>query len=206
MKKTLPLYKITVNEDDELGVFATSIVDAPAVQSNFLTFKEEQQRFSFEIQNEEEHKLLGCVIRADYPIYRRTQDNYEYAVVFDADVIEKLAKKMMKTGSVNVFGLDHTSYTDNNEVEVIELFIKDSSKGISPKGFEDIEEGSLFAVAKVNSEEIWKSIKNGERNGFSIEIVAEIEPEGMVDLDFNRQNKVSKIDRINSLIKEIYYK
>lgn len=197
MKRTLPLYRIVVKEDDDLGVDKTSLVDYPAVESNFLTFGEDKVKLSFKVEDESEHKLLGVVLRADYPIYRIGPSGYEYAIVFDKETIEVIAKKMMKSGNVNNFGLDHE--TDTDGVEIVELFIKDSSKGISPKGFEDVEEGSLFAVAHVTDEGVWASIMSGERNGFSVEIYSEIEEMGLVEMDFSKPK--SKIETINELIK-----
>lgn len=52
--------------------------------------------------------------------------------------------------------------------------------GISPKGFEDIEEGSLFAIYKVKNDALWKKIKEGEWNGFSMEGYYRYTPVGKV--------------------------
>ena len=52
--------------------------------------------------------------------------------------------------------------------------------GISPKGFEDIEEGSLFAIYKVKNDALWKKIKEGEWNGFSMEGYYRYTPAGKV--------------------------
>ena len=51
----------------------------------------------------------------------------------------------------------------------MEIFIKDSEKGIVPTGFDDVKDGSLFAVYKVNSPELWEMCKQGIFNSFSLE-------------------------------------
>jgi len=59
-----------------------------------------------------------------------------------------------------------------------EFFIKNTAKGLNPKGFEDVTEGSLFATFKVMDEALWQEIKNsGKLNGFSLEIMANLEEE-----------------------------
>lgn len=53
---------------------------------------------------------------------------------------------------------------------MVECFIKDSEKGISPTGFEDVPEGSLFCTFKVEDEKLWNEIVNTDHfNGFSLE-------------------------------------
>ena len=49
------------------------------------------------------------------------------------------------------------------------MFIKNTDKGISPKGFEEIEEGSAFAEYKIESDEVWQAVKKGVFNGISLE-------------------------------------
>ena len=57
------------------------------------------------------------------------------------------------------------------------MFIKDSENGISPKGFEDYEDGSLFAEFHIENDEIWEQIKNGTYKGFSLAGVFDLIPE-----------------------------
>ena len=58
---------------------------------------------------------------------------------------------------------------------MVEIFIKDVEKGINPSGFEDIENGSLFATYKVNNDIIWEKIKDGTFQGFSLEGIFDLE-------------------------------
>ncbi len=63
-------------------------------------------------------------------------------------------------------------------VVMVEYFIKDTEKGINPKGFEDIADGSLFVTYKIEDEKLWDEIvsPDSEFKGFSIEINADIVP------------------------------
>ena len=46
----------------------------------------------------------------------------------------------------------------------------DKERGIkAPEGFEDAPDGSWFGSMKVDNDEIWEQVKNGEFRGFSVE-------------------------------------
>ena len=80
-----------------------------------------------------------------------------------------MAEKWLSEGIANNINLDHNEDKYVNGLFLKEVFIKDTSRGINPKGFEDIEEGSLFGTYKVLNEDVWEEIKNGTFKGFSLE-------------------------------------
>ena len=68
---------------------------------------------------------------------------------------------------------------------MMETFIKDSERGISPKGFEDVSDGSLFVTFKIEDDGLWEECLNGTAlNGFSIECFANLVP-----VDFKKQEE-----------------
>lgn len=76
---------------------------------------------------------------------------------------------MLLESTHNNVNLQHNPNNYVENVHLREVFIKDIDKGINPKGFENIENGSLFGVYKVENDDVWASIKNGEFKGFSLE-------------------------------------
>jgi hypothetical protein len=182
----LPLYYIDINlEDNNLGMSCISMVYDPAVESDFICFSNEEMNFTAN----EEHCVTGVAIRANRPIYRN-KDGYEFNVVFTPDVIKKIVEKYTRENLWNTVSLQH----DGNNITTaicVEHYIKDSSKGISPKGFEDIEEGSLFTTFKILDEELWQEIKKGDTiRGFSIEIMSDL------------VEKMSKDENVEDIIEE----
>lgn len=168
----LPLYEVTL-VDDEDRMTVVSLVDDPAVESDFIMFSEDKKPQLFNIQDKEQQVILGVAIRADYPIYRiDPSTGFEYFITFSKEVIKDIVKRYSKDGFFNNVSLQHNGKLING-VTMIEMFIKDTERGINPKGFEDIEEGSLFIAYHVENKELWNAIKkSGEFNGFSIEIYA----------------------------------
>lgn len=194
MLKTLPLFKITIANDEE-GIDKMSLVSAPAVESDFLKFsKQEQIHLSVD---DDQHIVLGVALRCDYPIYRRTQGGYEYYVMFDADTIRQIYEKFMK--NPNKVNLEHS--VDTEGVYLIQSFIKNSEAGINPVGFEDIENGSWFTAYKVENEDVWQKIKTGELNGFSIEgLFTLLDTDFGIEQEFKKDNEP---DEMEALIDEL---
>lgn len=190
----LPVWNAILMDETD-GVIAISLVDRPAVMSNFVLFKENDKYQKFEINNEEQHLITGVVMLADTPIYRR-DNGYEYYLVFSKDTIKEMAEKMLKLGTQNNIDLQHNGKMIDG-VNLVELFIKDSSKGITPNFIsEDIPDGSLMATFHVVDEELWQILHTDEINGFSIEGFFSYE---MVQM---RENNKSNNNNIMNKVKE----
>ena len=174
----LPVYLIDIDLNDEsTGMGAISFVADPAIESNFICFEKENKPMMFQVENEMEHKVTGCAIWCDKPIYRYSPEIGEYYVVFNKETIDKIVHKYAKQGLNNLVDLQHDGEMIDGVV-MVEYFIKDTEKGINPKGFEDITDGSLFVTYKIEDEKLWNEIisPESEFKGFSIEINADIVP------------------------------
>lgn len=175
-KKKLPIYEAFLN--DQIGIFTIALVDAPAMEKNWLAFsKEEAKPMSYKVIDEEEHKVLAPIIRADFPILRKDDNGEYFYLTFSRDTIYAAAEKFLKEGFQNVVRLTHQGDNYVDGFNLVQWYIKDSAKGVNPEGFEDIADGSLMAEYKVNDEAIWEEIKAGTFNGLSMESVFEIRPQ-----------------------------
>lgn len=207
----LPVYAATVDGDDE-GMIRISLVDSPAVKSYFQYFSEQKETVKYAVQDEEKHLVYGVIMRADFPIYRKDKAGRKYYLVYSADTIRKMAERYLAQSRQNRVDLMH----DGNEVQGVQMvqwFIKDGGRGISPEGFSDIADGSLFAEFHITDPDIWAQVKDGTYRGFSLEglfgIVPEQDQQGvdeMVDaLDgafsrlFNHLNKTENMARISKI-------
>lgn len=173
-----PIYKVLI-DSDELGIDKISLVEYPAVEVNFLAFSKDKKQVLLSV-DDEQRILTGVVARADYPIYRN-DNGYEYYITFDKDVIKEMAIKLLTDNHQNEINIEHKANSDVDGVQMLEMFIKDSDKGINPKGFEDISDGSLFVTYKVFNDEVWRSVKEGKFKGFSLEGMFSLEQESEED-------------------------
>ena len=196
----IPVMNATVGEQD--GILRISLVDWPAVESDFLTFHKDAKKEkplakdSYKIVDEEKRIIYGVVMRADFPIYRYDEQNGEYFIVFTKEVIRQLAEKYLAEGRQNNVNVMHLAGSDVEGVEMVQFFLKDTAAGINPAGFEVIEDGSLFAEFHVTNDEVWEACKNGEYRGFSIEVFNGMVPAPSADFATQLQNIInnSKID------------
>ena len=166
MDNKLPIYKATI-QDDETGMFAISLVDDPAVESNFLYFNNDKKPMMFAVQNEEKRLVRGVIMECDKLIYRRTSEGYEYYITFDEPTIRLMAQKYLADGFQNNVDTMHNGQLESG-VQMVQWFISDKEHGVNPEGFEDIADHSLFAEFHVSNDEIWGAIKDGTFRGFSL--------------------------------------
>ena len=170
MKKDLPIFSLEIVEDvnSDTEVDFVALVDRPAIEKSFLMFKE-GRKVQFNIENEEEHIISGALMLADTPIYRNDAHG-EYYVVFSKDTIKQIAQKFFKKGYQQNVNLMHDSGKTLEGLTMFESWITDEKRGIKAmKGFEDVPDGSWFGSFKVENEEVWQMIKDGQVKGFSVE-------------------------------------
>lgn len=198
--KNIPIYNAEIL-DAECGIDRISLVNDPAVDAYFVSFSKDkiQQMFT---TNEEQKMITGVVMRCDYPIYRNDEHLGEYYINFSADVIKQMAQKLLRDNNQNNVNIEHMFNSDVKGVEMVELFIKDRNKGKNPTGFEDINDGSLFATFKVDNQDIWQQIKNGTFKGYSLEgLFNYVIPDNNTDEVVEDEEKL--IDDIETLIEQI---
>lgn len=176
----MKVFYIKIDETD--GMDAISLVQEPAVQFDFLKFnKDNKISLSF---NEEKHIISGVVCLADTPIYRYTEGIGEWYCIFTKDVIEKMIRKYSKDNLWNSINLQHNDDMFVDGIYMVESYLINHNRGICPKEFSDVPDGSWIASFYVENEDLWKDIKNGnELNGFSLQGYFELIPKEDDELD-----------------------
>ena len=164
----IPIYKAMITDNEE-GITAISFVTEPAVETRFLRFNKQKKTQYFNIIDNENRKVIAPIMRCDFPIYRYDADFGEYYVIYSKEVIEKMARKMLADNICYNMNEQHNPDKKMNGVYLEELFIKNVEKGINPKGFEDVENFSLFGVYTIKNNDVWDAIERGEFNGISLE-------------------------------------
>ena len=196
---TIPVFEARIEADDS-GIYKVSLVDFPAVESDFVYFDKQAEILKLAITNEEQRLVTGVIMRADFPIYRCSKDMGEYYIVYSKDTIKIMAEKMMADNTFNNINLQHEDGTDVEGINLVEIFIKDTDKGIDPKGFEYVENGSLFATYKVNVDSIWEQIKAGGFRGFSLEGLFDLIP---TNVAMTKQEKNKNTNIMKQMLKKL---
>lgn len=187
----LDLFNATIKDFAD-GIVFISLVDDPAVERNFVCFKAEKEPLRFKIENEEKRIITGVVMLANSPILRINGD-YRYYVTYTPETLQKMSEKMLFDGTFHNIDIQH-----NNEkitgVNLVEVYQKDSVKGIAPNFIDDVPDGSLLASFHVTDDALWDEIKNGDfLKGFSLEGFFTMERMSKANNNqINKDNKMSK--------------
>jgi hypothetical protein len=185
MNKDLPLYDITL-EDFEQGMYKISLVDKPAIEENFIYFSKTEIVEMF--ANDERKEVVGPIMIPNKEILRFSKENGYYYVRFTEETIRDIMYNYSKKGLFNEFGIHHEY--DTQDVVMLEVWMKESDNDKSKDYGYDLPNGTVFVKAKIESDELFKAIKEGEVNGFSIEIQADIKPvnnEKMTEFNFAKE-------------------
>lgn len=165
-----------INIDDGLtGISAISLVESPAVEKDFLCFSKEKETVKLNFDNAK-RVISGVVCLADTPIYRYNKKYGEYYVVFSKETIQKMVEKFAKMDLFKSVNLQHDDTKFVDGIYMFESYIINKERGISPIEFSDIPDGSWIASYKVENDELWGEIINGNKlNGFSLQGLFELE-------------------------------
>ena len=189
MNKELPLYEALINDLND-GIFAVSLVDYPATESNWQCFSKQEQMYS--IENEEEHIITGVIMLANTPIYRRDETGFEFNIVYTPETIKVMSEKMLKDMAHNQIDIQHDGNTlPAGTVNLVEVYIKNSEKGIAPNFLKDIPDGSLIGSYKIHDDVLWNACKEGNLHGFSLA--------GYFDIKEFKSKKKSKYSMIEKI-------
>lgn len=196
--KDLPIYKIFVNPDleDNSGVYAVSLVEKPAIQTNFIYFEEQKALIS--LSDDEKRIVTGVLLRPDILIYRNIPPIGEMYWTLEASAIETIRDKFHKQNNGKNVTVDHKLSVE--DCYLIESYIVNKNKGLVPADFSEIEDGSWVVSYKIENNDIWESIKTDKSfKGFSVEGVV---IQDLISLPGElKSQETSIVDKINSKIK-----
>lgn len=161
--KGLPIYIVDFNDDSVFNNVA--IVDFPAIEENFIRLSQ-QMDLKFSI-NEEKRVISGPALVPDFPIYREVNGKKFY-IKFTEETIKKYAIKFFKDGRENEGNLQHMWGV--NGITFFESYLLNRERGIAPKEFETLPDGTWMLTAKVENDRVWELIKDGTLRGFSVDI------------------------------------
>ena len=179
------LIELKINKDRK-GLDAISLVDKPAILTNFVKLKEDEPTLKFSIANEEQRIVLGPALIPNIKIFRNgkslglDEDAYVY---FTEETIRELAQIYMEELKIHEVTLDHES--DTTDAKMIELWmVEDPAKDKSAIYGFDLPKGTMMVAYKILTDQLWKKIKEGKFNGFSIEASAlEMIPKGQFSFE-----------------------
>lgn len=178
-------YKVIFDENETEGTYAISLVEDPAMESQFIALKSHEP-LQLKAIDEEKRILLGAVLIPDKPIYRN-QNGREFNIVFPKETIRLSMESFFKNGYQRNSTLEHNEEVKLNGVTFVESWIKehDTNDKSVHYGFDE-PIGTWFASMKVDSDEVWNDyVKTKKVKGFSIDGFYNLES---INLNTNKMN------------------
>jgi len=161
------IYELVIEDENIDEVFAISLVEEPAIESNFVFFDKEKVQFA--ALSDEKRLVMGPILIPDKQILRVDGEGKPYHVFFKPETIKKLSEMYLKKKYTDSATLEHDKKI--NGVTLVESWIKESlSKDKSSLYNLNTPVGTWMGTFKIDNDEIWNDyVKTGEVKGFSIE-------------------------------------
>jgi hypothetical protein len=201
----MKLYELLIDENDLLlsGVNAISIVETPAIQSDFIALGDQKPVLLAEV-NKDKQILMGAALIPDKPIYRRDGEE-EYYVYFSKETIAKTAEAFFRNNNQNNATLEHSEVLNN--MTVFESWIvEDPEFDKSKKYGLEVPEGTWMVSMKVDDKDVWDNyVKDNKVFGFSIEgKFANVLRKEKSDMNFSDQVLDGTLELIKQFLKDNY--
>lgn len=178
------LYKVILDpKKKKKSMGKVSLVKNPAIQTMFVKMSEELINDIKLYFNEDKMIIAGPVLIPNQKIWRNEVDGY---ITFDSETINLLQSEYSKNNDLTALNIEHTDKNVSGYVK--ESWITGSIDKSQEFGY-DLPEGTWFMITQITDPMLWKRIKEGEINGYSIE--------AMVDLTQIEMSEEIKLESYN---------
>jgi hypothetical protein len=189
----MKIIELIIDENEQLsGVDAVSIVEFPAIESNFVSLN---KQLALAKVDDEKRILMGAALIPNKHIYRRNGED-EYYIFFSDETVRKASELFLMNSNQNNATLEHEK--ELKDLSIVESWIvEDTEMDKSKKYGLDAPVGSWVVSMKVNNDVIWNDfVKTGKVKGFSIEgYFAD-----KLEMSLQIEKELELIDKIKSII------
>ena len=153
-------------EEDNMGVYAVSLVSEPAIMVDFVALSKAHLLLA-QVEDGEKRMLYGPALIPNQPIVRYDGNNEKYFITYSKETIEQTAQEFLKRNMHHNHTIQHEMPVNN--LTVVESWVTTGAHDKSMNYGFDLPEGTWMIGVKVDDDKTWQAVKNGEVKGFSIE-------------------------------------
>ena len=192
------IFELVIEDPNIDGCFAISLVEEPAIESNFVFF--DKEKIQFAAINEEKRLVMGAILIPDKKILRIDGEGKPYHVFFKPQTIKQLSEMYLKKKYTDSATLEHDKKI--NGVTLVESWIKESAtKDKSALYGLNAPVGSWLGTFKIDNEDIWNNyVKTGEVKGFSIEGLFGHNLVQQSVIEFSKDTLISQLEEQEALL------
>ena len=186
------IIELILDEDEAIGVEAISVVENPAIESDFIALNNQEIKLA-EI-NKEKRLLMGALLIPQKPIYRKSGKE-EYYIFFSRKTVERASQMYLQNGNQSQSTLEHDKQLKG--LTLVESWIvEDKEKDKTALYGLDVPVGTWMGSVKVENDEIWNEyILTKKCKGFSIEgyFADKLESKSELSADEKQLEELKKI-------------
>jgi len=125
-------------------------------------------RMSFAFSTDDEMIVTGPAMVPQQLILRKDEMGNPFHVYFSQDTIKKIAKKFFEYNKMNNTDINHDDNVTTGNTLLESWIVEDPNMDKSKAMGFNVPKSTWMVSYKINDEETWNKIKNGELNGYSI--------------------------------------
>lgn len=165
MSAKMEIIELVIQNDGD-GIEAISVVDKPAIESDFIALSKHLEIELKEV-DAEKRILMGAALIPNKHIYRKDKDK-EFYIFFSEQTVRQASELFFINGNQSNATIQHAK--DVNGMTAVESWIVEDTEKDKSKlyGF-DVPVGTWMLSMKVNNDKVWDEVKKGNVKGFSIE-------------------------------------
>lgn len=163
----MKIIELIIDEEQDNGIDAISIVEHPAIEENFVALNKKKE-YKFQEVDKEKRILMGALLVPNKAIYRKDEKE-DYYIYFTKKTIRKASELFLQKGNQHNSTFEHLYKIDG--LTLVESWIvEDKDKDKSALYNLDVPVGTWMGSVKVENDEVWNDyVKTGVVKGFSIE-------------------------------------
>ena len=195
----MKLFELFIDEELEMsGVNALSLVENPAIQSDWVALNDQKKVLLAEVSSDK-RILMGAALIPDKPIYRN-MGGEEFYIYFSKETVAKAAEMFFKNNNQSNATLEHAEKLEG--MTVFESWLVENPQLDKSRQYGlDVPSGTWMVSMKVDDENIWQDfVKNNKVFGFSIEGQF---ANALVSESFEQQFSDQKLDKALQNVKDI---
>ena len=195
----MKLFELFIDEELEMsGVNALSLVENPAIQSDWVALNDQKKVLLAEVSSDK-RILMGAALIPDKPIYRN-MGGEEFYIYFSKETVAKAAEMFFKNNNQSNATLEHSEKLEG--MTVFESWLVENPQLDKSRQYGlDVPAGTWMVSMKVDDENIWQDfVKNNKVFGFSIEGQF---ANALVSESFEQQFSDQKLDKALQSVKDI---
>jgi hypothetical protein len=168
MKNTKIVELVIEDDNQELAIDAISLVTAPAIEQDFVFFGKDKNNLTFAKVDEEKRMLVSPALIPNKHIFRYDPNtDSDYYVYFSKETVRRASELYLKHNNHHKATYQHQDRVSG--VLTVESWIKEGDQDKSKMYNFDLPNGTWFVKMKIENDDLWTKIKEGELKGLSIE-------------------------------------